>query len=372
MSNYNQGIPWIFVFLIPLFPSLLFAQTISGIVRDGTEGAKQQPISGANIYWLGSTQGTITDTEGKFSLAKSANASQLVISFVGYHSDTITIAQQQSIEVSLKSVLQLNEVTVNGGGSTFISREDPIKTETITTRALQKAACCNLSESFETNASVSTSYADAVTGAKQIQMLGLSGTYVQINTENIPSIRGLATTYGLNYIPGTWISSIDVGKGAGSVVNGYESITGQLNVELQKPETSERLHFNTYVNDMGRAEVNLNLAHKVGKDKKWSTGLLLHASGMGDLIRGKMDRNGDGFYDLPMSTQYNMINRWKYQGKRMMAQFGVKALYENRRGGQLAYYHGADNLPTPMPVDTTEHSGHAGSTGLPEAYGIGS
>jgi outer membrane receptor for ferrienterochelin and colicin len=362
-----------------MVPAFVQAQNLSGTVRDASEGANQSPIPGANVFWLGTTQGTVTDAEGRFSLVQPSDASRLVVSFVGYQSDTLTIGEQRQLNIGLKSVLQLKEVTVSGG-STFISRNETIKTETITSRALQKAACCNLSESFETNASVSVSYADAVTGAKQIQMLGLSGTYVQINTENIPSIRGLATTYGLNYIPGTWISSIDVGKGAGSVVNGYESITGQLNVELQKPEISERLYLNTYVNDMGRAEINLNLAQKIGKRDKsrpkeegWSTGLLLHASGMGDLVKGRMDRNGDGFFDLPMSTQYNAVNRWKYQSKRLMAQFGIKALYENRRGGQLAYYHDSNNpMPTPV-VDTTDHSGHGGgTTGMPDAYGIGS
>ena len=366
-----------------LAPVLVQAQITSGTVHDATEGATPAPIPGANVFWLGTTQGTVTDAEGRFSLLQPSDASRLVVSFVGYQTDTLKVGEQRQLEIGLKSVLQLKEVTVNSS-STFISGTETIKTETITARALQKAACCNLSESFETNASVSVSYADAVTGAKQIQVLGLSGTYVQINTENIPSIRGLATTYGLNYIPGTWISSIDVGKGTGSVVNGYESITGQLNVELQKPENSERLYLNTYVNDMGRAEINLNLAQKIGKKDKsrpkdagWSTGLLLHASGMGDLIKERMDRNGDGFFDLPMSTQYNAVNRWKYQSKRLMAQFGIKALYENRRGGQLAYYHDrtTSSAPAPVgpiPIDHDGHVGMGGSTGMPDAYGTGS
>lgn len=364
------------LFHLLFLPVALSAQVISGVVRDGSEQGKNLPVPGANVYWLGTTQGVSTDTEGKFKLAKpSESAYQLIISFVGYHTDTLSITGQTYLEVALKSALQLNEVTVRGN-STDISRAEPIKIETITAKALQKAACCNLSESFETNASVSVSYADAVTGAKQIQMLGLSGTYVQINTENIPSIRGLATTYGLNYIPGTWISSIDVGKGAGSVVNGYESITGQLNVELQKPENSERLFLNTYVNDMGRAEINLNLTQKIGK--KWSIGLLLHSSRMGDLLKSKMDRNNDGFFDLPMFTQYNLVNRWKYTGQKLMVQFGVKALYENRRGGQLAYYHNQHPTPSVVPVDTTshngEHEGHGGGvTNQPEKYyGTGS
>jgi hypothetical protein len=201
---------------------------------------------------------------------------------------------------------------------------------------LAKAACCNLSESFETNASVSVSYADAVTGAKQIQLLGLAGTYVQTNVENIPSIRGLATTFGLNYIPGTWIQSIDIGKGAGSVVNGYESMTGQINVELQKPDLAEKVYLNTYFNSLGRGEINLNLAHifkqKAETKPKWSVALLTHGSTMQTII----DKNNDNFYDLPKYTQANFVNRWKYESDKMVAQFGVKYLYDTRLGGQIS------------------------------------
>jgi len=224
----------------------------------------------------------------------------------------------------------LAEVVVKAE-ATSMDRMNPIHTEIITSKALAKAACCNLSESFETNASVSVSYSDAVTGAKQIQLLGLSGNYIQTNVENIPAIRGLNSTFGLNYIPGTWISSIDVGKGAGSVVSGYESMTGALNVELAKPDAAEKLYLNTYMNSQGRGEINLNLANKI--NEKWSVGLLTHAS----TLQTKLDQNKDGFLDLPLYTQYNAINRWKYQSDKMMASFGIKALYEDRLGGQVNF-----------------------------------
>lgn len=314
--------------LLTLLCSSIYAQRITGSVNEQQPQTKNlTPITGANVYWSGTTQATTTDENGRFSIPRSAQSVLLVVSFVGFRNDTIKIGQESELQVVLQSDQTLDEVTVRAG-NTSIDRLSPHQTEVITTRALAKAACCNLSESFETNASVSVSYSDAVTGSKQIQMLGLNGTYIQTNVENIPSIRGLASTFGLNFVPGTWIQSIDVGKGAGSVVNGYESMTGQINVELQKPDTHEKLYLNTYVNNFGRAEVNLNLAHQL--NEKWSTGLLTH----GSTLRNRVDKNGDGFLDLPLYTQYNAINRWKYQGNKMMAQFGVKALYEDRLGGQ--------------------------------------
>jgi outer membrane receptor for ferrienterochelin and colicins len=314
--------------ILTLVSFSLLAQRITGSVNEQVANSKDlKPITGANVYWSGTTQAAATDTAGRFNIPRSAQSNLLVISFVGFRNDSIKIGSESELQVVLRSDQTLNEVVVRGNAST-IDRLSPHQTEIITTRALAKAACCNLSESFETNASVSVSYADAVTGSKQIQMLGLNGTYIQTNIENIPSIRGLASTFGLNFVPGTWIQSIDVGKGAGSVVNGYESMTGQINVELQKPDTREKLYLNIYGNNFGRAEVNLNLAHQL--NDKWSTGLLTH----GSTLKNRIDKNGDGFLDLPLYTQYNAINRWKYQSTKMMAQFGVKALYEDRLGGQ--------------------------------------
>lgn len=308
------------------------AQRVSGKVYELTKDTIQTPLTGASVFWSGTTLGAITDTAGHFSIPRSSQSNLLIFSFVGYVNDTIRVGADSEVSVLLKNEATLGEVVVRGSANMVLDRLSPHQTEIITTRTLAKAACCNLSESFETNASVSVSYSDAVTGAKQIQMLGLSGTYVQTNVENIPTIRGLATTFGLNYVPGTWIQSIDVGKGAGSVVNGYESMTGQINVELQKPDTQEKLYLNTYVNNFGRGEVNLNLAHQLSE--KWSTGLLTHASA----LRNRVDNNNDGFLDLPLYTQFNAINRWKYQDKNLMAQFGVKALYEDRLGGQNNFH----------------------------------
>ncbi|MDR6195780.1 TonB-dependent receptor [Siphonobacter sp. SORGH_AS_0500] len=304
------------------------AQTLNGRVVEKQSNGSLEPLVGVTVYWLGTSINTQTDGLGKFSITKHSDQQKLVFSLVGYRSDTLQVNSLDSLTVTLVNANQLQEVTVTSAASS-IDRINPIHTEIITSKSLAKAACCNLSESFETNASVSVSYGDAVTGAKQIQLLGLAGTYVQINTENIPNIRGLNTTFGLNYTPGTWISSIDVSKGVGSVVNGYEAMTGAINIELAKPDGDDKLFLNGYVNSFGRAELNLNLAKKL--TDKWSVGLLSH----GSTLQTRLDKNKDGFIDVPLYSQGNIINRWKYQSDRWMTQFGVKALYEDRLGGQM-------------------------------------
>ena len=223
----------------------------------------------------------------------------------------------------------LNEVFVVKKQGAYNMRTPIHNVQKITSDELCRAACCNLSESFETNPSVDVSYSDAATGAKQIKLLGLSGTYVQMMTENIPNLKGIASIYGLSYIPGTWMESISISKGTGSVINGYESVTGQINVEYKKPPTADKLFINLFASEAARVEANVDAAFKI--DSTLSTGLLLHYS---DEF-WKQDRNKDNFLDMPMVRQFNGINRWYYHKGDFISQLFLKGMYEKRMGGQI-------------------------------------
>jgi outer membrane receptor for ferrienterochelin and colicins len=291
-------------------------------------------LPGVNIYWEGTRSGTVSDNQGQFKIDSPLAGSKLLIaSFIGYRNDTVNVSPQDSdLEFILEKTLDLEEVVITGKQrSSFVSRINPLQVQTITSAELQKAACCNLSESFETNASVDVSYSDAVTGAKRIELLGLHGKYTQMMTENFPNLRGLSTPFGLSYIPGPWMESIQVSKGASTVVNGYESITGQINVEFKKPDHSEKIYLNAFVNHEGRMEGNFNSALKI--NEKWSTMLYGH---VGD-FSNKADHNDDLFLDDPLTRQYNFFNRWKYSSERHMAQFGFRVIDEERTGGQIEF-----------------------------------
>ena len=240
---------------------------------------KETAIPLANIYWQGTTNAVVANEKGSFKISEPENyPANLIVSFVGYQSDTINFqSYKKNIKVKLVSTVNLDEFSVTEKQSgTFINTIDPIHVETITSKELQKAACCNISESFETNASVDVNFTDAVSGRKKIEMLGLDGIYTQIQYENLPLIRGLGTAYGMSFVPGTWAESIQVKKGAGSVVNGYESITGQINIEFLKPDKSDKLYINGYGNAMSRAEINIHSAQKI--NGKWSSLTFLHAN----------------------------------------------------------------------------------------------
>ena len=300
---------------------------VRGVVVD----AAGDPLIGVNVYWEGTTIGVATNEEGAFSLPQTPQTNRLIFSSVSFNSDTITIVNpDEVIQTTLNEVIELSEVSVVQKNLAVVKpRTAVIQTEKITSHELGRAACCNLSESFETNPSVDVAYSDAATGAKQIRLLGLSGTYVQILTENIPNLRGISSAYGLGFIPGPWMESIQVSKGTSSVINGYEAITGQINVEYKKPNAHEIVAANVFASDAGRIEANANASALI--NNKLSTGILLHAS---DEIRNN-DHNNDNFLDMPKIRQYNAINRWYYENGNHTAQVFLRGLYENRIGGQI-------------------------------------
>lgn len=324
-------------YLIILFILLQGLLAKGQIVRGTVMDMDHQPLLGATVLELGTTNGAITNMNGQFELRVGANEAELIVSFTGFDTDTLAASLGSPMHIMLKeSSQQLGEVTISSN-ATFFDRLEPKHNEIISEAELTKAACCNLSESFETNASVDVSFSDAVTGAKVIRMLGLDGRYVQINRENIPHIRGLAGRNGLTYVPGTWIQSIDLGKGAGSVVNGYESMTGQINVEFKKPAHAEKLYFNAYVNSMGRAELNANVAGKIGD--RWKSALLFHSN----YFANEVDGNVDGFMDLPKSRQVNVLNRYELHTEKIHAQVGVHLMHDDKAGGQLGFGFGDDH-----------------------------
>ena len=322
----------IFLFLLLSVP--VFSQ-MKGIVF-GTNDKGKAPIFGAKLKLLQAKIGTITSDEGTFELIlPKILPDTLVISAFGYYSDTILLDKKDrfiSLEINLFSDKLLPEVLVEIRRETHgISRLKTLHVEEINSGELRKAACCNLSESFETNASVDVNITDAVSGAKKIQMMGLDGVYTQIQLENIPYLRGLESSFGLNSLPGTWIESIQITKGTGNVVNGYESMAGLVNLELKKPAEMEKFFANAYLSAFGRAEVNVNAGQIL--NKRWSTGSFAHASGM----FGDMDNNNDGFRDVPKGTNFAILNRWAYQGKKMEAQFGVNGYLDQKNGGQTGF-----------------------------------
>lgn len=310
-------------------------QTVTGFVYDVNEHGQKQGLPSATAHWSGTTIFAVSNEKGWFTIQRPQQKQlQLVISYINYKSDTIHFREKaDSIEVQLKVDKVLNEVVITGvSKGSFISRVNPILTTTITREELTKAACCNLSESFETNPSIDVSFSDAVSGAKQIQLLGLSGNYIQLLQQNLPSIRGLASMYGLEYTPGPWLESIQLSKGSSSVANGFESITGQINTELKKPNSTELLYLNMYQNSIGNTEFNANTATKV--NDQWSTILLAHAQNNDH----RLDYNKDGFMDHPLIESFNIHNEWMREDSlNNITHVSFNAMREGRLGGQMTF-----------------------------------
>ena len=329
---------YIIVGLFSLLAASVCAQ-VRGIVKDSTG----QPVPGANVFWMNTGQGVTTKEDGTFSIVKPSKSHMLVVSFIGFQNDTVHVDKKnQELEIVLQDGVELKEVNVVSRKlGTMKLRNSVMNEDMISSAELSRAACCNLGESFVTNPSVDVSYSDAATGAKQIRLLGLSGTYVQMLTENIPNYRGAAAPYGLGYVPGPWMQSIQVSKGISSVKNGYEAITGQINVEFKKPQLPEAdwVSANLFASTTNRYEANADATLKLSK--RWSTSLLAHYENE----TKAHDGNDDGFVDIPQVEQYNVWNRWAYMGDHYVFQAGFKALSETRNSGQSGHGETHSGMP---------------------------
>jgi outer membrane receptor for ferrienterochelin and colicin len=335
------------------------AQTLKGIVYEIDENQNKIPLIGTNIFWEGTQTGTTTNEEGFFELEKiESDHLHLVVSYIGYQPDTVEVSlEQDNIEIILSVNRELKEVVVTGTSlSKYFDELNARPIEIITSKELLKAACCNLAESFTTNASVDIQFQDAVTGAKQIQLLGLAGIYTNIMFENIPTLKGVTNTFGLGYVPGPWMTAISVSKGAASVVNGYESITGQININYKKPDDVERFYFNAFQSSHFKTDLNGNAAVQLSENL--STMLLAHT----DFVTKTFDDNMDSFADQPEVKQFNFLNRWNYHSfTGYESQFGIQIINENRNAGQISETHSGSHSghPYDINIDTERYEVYA-------------
>ncbi len=309
------------------------AQTISGIIKDAKDSTTLQF---ASIGVKGTNVGTVSDITGKFALNyKASSKTELIASFTGYKANTVSInGHENELVIYLEpDVKTLDEVSIVARqNATSMNTISAINAQTISSSGIQRLACCSLAECFENNATVDVGYSDAVSGAKHIQMLGLSGIYSQILVENQPSVRLLSSMYGLNYIPGPWLSGISISKGTSSVVQGYESMTGQINIDIKKPEKSDKFYLEYFTNDYLKQELNLNTSTKINDNL--STVFLVH----GATVQQEVDRNNDSFLDVPKSNLFIGSNRFFYnKANKIRSRFGYDVLYEDRTGGQTGF-----------------------------------
>ena len=321
--------------IILLFPIFILAQTnLKGMIMDQENPKDNLGVAGATVNWLNTNIGTITNEKGWFTIPFKKEYRKLIISYIGYKTDTLIVRDLTPIHHFITIENELKGITIR-------SKRDAVQkslfatanTFTVNNDELLKAACCNLAESFETNPSIDVSFSDALTGTRQIQMLGLKSPYLQIMQENIPSIRGAAQAFGLTFTPGTWVESIQITKGAGSVVNGFESISGQINAELVKPFSDNKFFLNTYSSLNGRLELNTHFNRRVSK--KWQTGLYIHGNYRGE----KFDKNNDNFLDAPLANQINVMNRWQYTDAQngWVSFLNIRFLNDEKQTGEINF-----------------------------------
>lgn len=324
-------IKYIFIAAGLLFPYVSFAQTITGTVLN----KQREALANASVSWLHADIMVRTDTAGYFEIPFTGNNQNiLIVSHTGYKTDTVLVFDQAIIECVLQQLGDMSEIVVSRPAEGIVnSNRNPFKVEQLTKGELIKAACCDLAGCFETQLTVQPQTTNVITNSKELRILGLSGVYNQILIDGFPMIQGMTYTYGVSSIPGTLVNNIYVSKGANSVLQGYESISGQINVETVKPGHTDKLLVNGYVNSFLEKHLNVNYNYS---GRKWSNLTAFHTVQPSNRI----DRDKDNFLDLPLLTRYMAYNRIKYGRETDWGWSGslsVRLLKEQRVGGQTSF-----------------------------------
>ena len=322
----------ILFFLFFLFSKSYSQQYLTGFISYLDEENKSINLEGVSVYWLDSSVGVISDQNGFYSIPLEKSYNKLIFKMLGFKEDLMVIdIQEKYNHIMTEDSNVLDEVIISKRKNTI--QKSYFKTQNIvnvSSDELLKAACCNISESFETNPSIDVSFSNAITGVKQVRMLGLESPYLLITEENIPMVRGASQVFGLSFIPGTWVESMQITKGTGSVVNGFESISGQINVELKKPLNDSLFFLNLFRSNMGRNELNLHINKKI--NERLSTGGYIHVNENNSIN----DNNLDGFLDHPKSKAFNLFNRWQYinTDKGLVSFLGLRIMKDEKESGE--------------------------------------
>lgn len=321
------------IVLLFLLSLQIFSQDNS--IKGTILGDNSEALIGSSIYWINTQIGTTTDENGFFSLSKEGiKDKRLIATYIGYQSDTIKISNQRLLIVNLISNNSLKEIELSENRvDIYIDPLKPIKTETITRKELEKAACCDLAGCFETQASVETKTTNVLTNTKELSMLGLSGVYNQILVDGLPNVVALGFVHGVSSIPGTLIDNIHISQGLASTQQGFESITGQISIDLKKPSLTEKLFTNIYYNSFSDKQANIDYSFKLGN---WNSIIGLHSTQPAN----KIDRNNDNFLDLPLTTKYSLYNKWIYgleNNTNFYSSTSIRLLTENKVGGELDF-----------------------------------
>ncbi|MCX6160362.1 MAG: carboxypeptidase-like regulatory domain-containing protein, partial [Ignavibacteriae bacterium] len=316
-----------------------YSQTINGIVY-GSNVKGRETLEGASIKWINTKKGALTGSEGKFELyPEGITDRRVIVSYVGYTPDTVDVSKKSFVEIELKSSFSTQQIVVEDEQKSSFISNDNSKTEVITQMELKKDACCDLSGCFGKNASVDVAVTDILTNTKELKVLGLEGSYTQILIDNMPIMTGLVTKYGVTSIPGTLVNKINISKGSNSVLQGYESISGIMNVLLKDYGTSDRLLVNGFINSGLEKQFNVNGTAMVKKN------LSTIAAFQTVQEMKRMDENGDGFLDVPLTRRYMFYNKWRYgssEEDKTSVMVGLKYLNERRVGGQKGFNYDTD------------------------------
>lgn len=323
----------LFVFLLLLLNNTVFAQhDHSSPIQSKVVDQTGTELAGVWISIPAQSLKYQTDENGVFEWNNEQWPAHLDVELSSSETAHIDVNDAHSAHnIIVQRSLQLKEVAITEKSQQEVSTLRTRNIETIGESEFKKAACCRLSESFDNSGAVSVSETDAVTGAKEMEILGLRGIYSLMTFNNIPDFTGLAYPFSLDMIPGTWLNEVAISKGISNAVNGSNGFSGQVNIATKDAFNDEPLFVNMYGNTLGRYEANLHL-NKLLNRPGFGIGAYLH----GSKNLNSIDQNKDGFLDVPLAQQLNGLLRFTVkQYKNIEGQMDLQFVDDQRTAGQL-------------------------------------
>lgn len=338
--------------ILLLFSSgVLFAQNS---VTFKVQEESGEPLIGASVVIEGTTNGTITNTDG---VAKFENLSdgeyEFVISFVGYEETEIELSfpesNQKTIEIELEEGEELEEVVIAATRSSRTIQDIPTRIEAITGEELgEKAAMnsTNIGMLLRETTGVQMQQTSLSSGNMSIRIQGLDGRYTQILKDGMPLYGGFAGGLSIMQIPPLDLKQVELIKGSNSTLYGGGAIAGLVNLVTIKPDDEPKLDIMLNQTSALGTTGNLFYAQKYGK-----LGVSVYGSANNQIA---YDPDDDGFSNMPEAQTFSVNPKlYYYFNPSTELSIGLLSTFDNRTGGDMEVIKGNPSIDNVFTEENT-------------------
>ena len=281
-TKMRKSISTLMAFLLLLFATSAFSQTntVTGTVTD----TSRDPLIGVNVSVKGTTNGTITDVDGKFSLTGVSPQAVLVFSYIGFVSQEVAVANQRTLNTQMREDTQnLEEVVVVGYG-TRKAGELTGAVSTVRSEDIQKLAVTNAGEALRNVPGLMVTQSNTPGGGSNVRVRGIG------------TVNDTSPLWVVDGIPGGTVSPNDIETvtvlkdAAAQAIYGTRAANGVILVTTKQGRKGERASINIQL----RTGVKSHTNHYKFLDTQ-EYGQLLWLEGLNDWVNSGPGRTQDNY-----------------------------------------------------------------------------